>query len=60
MKKREKFSIIYQEIDQRGRFYLYTKNDQIRIFEKSKFSQIVNFRAKFGPLREIQTTTYVV
>jgi hypothetical protein len=24
-----------------------TKNDQVRIFEKSKFSQIVNFRANF-------------
>jgi hypothetical protein len=31
-----------------------TKNGQVRIFKKSKFSQIVNFRAKIGPLNEIQ------
>ena len=37
-----------------------TKNDQVRIFEKSKFSQIVNFRAKIGPLNEIQNAIYRV
>jgi hypothetical protein len=33
-----------------------TKNGQVRIFEKSKFSPIINFRAKIGPLNEIQNT----
>ncbi len=37
-----------------------TKNDQVRIFEKSKFSQIVNFRAETGPLNEIQNAIYMV
>ena len=37
-----------------------TKNDQVRVFEKSKFSQIVNFRAKIGPLNEIQNAIYMV
>ena len=32
------------------------KNGQVRIIEKSKFSQIVNFRAKIGHLNEIQNT----
>ncbi len=35
-----------------------TKNGQVRIFEKSKFSQIVNFRAKIGPVNEIQNAIY--
>jgi hypothetical protein len=37
-----------------------TKNDQVRIFEKSKFSQIINFGAKIGPLNEIQNAIYRV
>ncbi len=37
-----------------------TKNGQVRIFEKSKFSQIVNFRARIGPLNEIQNAIYRV
>ena len=35
-------------------------NDQVRIFEKSKFSKIVNFRAKIEPLNEIQNAIYRV
>ncbi len=35
-----------------------TKNGQVRIFEKTKFGPIVNFRAKFGPFNEIQNTIY--
>ena len=39
----------------------HAKNDQVRIFEKSNFSQIVNFRrAKIGPLNEIQNAIYRV
>jgi hypothetical protein len=37
-----------------------TKNGQVRIFEKSKFSQIVNFRAKIGPINEIQNAIFRV
>jgi hypothetical protein len=37
-----------------------TKNGQVRIFEKSKFSQIVNFRAEIGPVNEIQNAIYRV
>jgi hypothetical protein len=37
-----------------------TKNGQVRIFEKSKFSQIVNFRAKIRPLNEIQNAIYSI
>ncbi len=37
-----------------------TKNDQVRIFEKSKLSQIVTFRAKIGPFNEIQNAIYRV
>ncbi len=37
-----------------------TKNGQVRIFEKSKISQIVNFRAKIGPVNEIQNAIYRV
>ena len=37
-----------------------TKNDQVRIFEKSKFNQIVNFRAEIGLLNEIQNAIYRV
>ncbi len=38
-----------------------TKNGEVRIFEQSKFSQIVNFRAKIGPVNEkIQNAIYRV
>ncbi len=38
-----------------------TKNGQVQIFEKSKFSQIVNFRALIGTLlNEIKNAIYMV
>jgi hypothetical protein len=35
-----------------------TENDKVQIFEKSKFSPIINFRAEIGLLNQIQNTIY--